>query len=125
MACAVHPCPAKVVQFFPPKRKIVIEASLILVTGKSSAGKKSAAVRKLITIGWIPSSENSFYSIEREWEMKGGEKSEENCKELNYLLSFLDKKDVGMKCWLKNSVGNLLPLFKQRRKGYFRILFIA
>jgi hypothetical protein len=31
--------------------------------------------------------------------MKGGEKSEENCKELNYLLSFLlDIKDVGMKC---------------------------
>jgi hypothetical protein len=66
MCSVVHPCRAKVVQFFPQKGKIVIEASLILVTGKSSAGKKSAAVRKLITIGWIPSSENSFYSIERE-----------------------------------------------------------
>jgi hypothetical protein len=51
----------------------VIEASLILVTGKSSAGKKSAAVRKLITIGWIPSSENSFYSIERVRDERGRE----------------------------------------------------
>jgi hypothetical protein len=71
----------------------VIEASLILVTGKSSAGKKSAAVRKLITIGWIPSSENSFYSIER-WRNERGREVRGNCKELNYLLSFLDRKTL-------------------------------
>ncbi len=71
LACA--PMPRKSCAIFSPqKRKIVIEAFLILVTGKSSAGKKSATVRKLITIGWIPSSENSFYSIERDGEMKGG-----------------------------------------------------